>query len=267
MLEIIRKQFDKNMPAEEKLNRTREFLQIVALKILYDKGLFNNLAFVGGTALRILYDIRRFSEDIDFSLIREKDYNFSNLNDEVVRGFKLYGISVESSPRVKNTVQNTFLKFSGLLKELGLSALAGQKLSIKLEIDTNPPKGWHLTNTLVNKTYLINIAHFDLSSAFATKLHACFYRKFTKGRDFYDFIWYSGRKVTPNYLLLNNAIEQTQGDNPGIDKGNFKEFLLDNIANINFNDAKKDVERFLEDKNELNLFDKNLIINSIQSTY
>jgi len=269
MIEILKKQFTENMPPEGKLNRVREFLQIMALKILYDKGALNSLVFVGGTALRVLYDIRRFSEDLDFSLIQKKDYDFLELNAELTRGFKLYGLSVESNPKDKKegTIHGTFLKFSGLLKEVGLSALGSQKLSIKFEIDTNPPKGGDLATTLVNKTYIINITHFDLPSAFATKLHACFYRKFTKGRDFYDFIWYMGRRVKPNYALLNNAIEQTQGSSLRLNEDNFKEFLLKNIERIDFNQAKKDVERFLEDKGELKLFDKKLIKSSIESVY
>jgi len=269
MIEILKKQFTENMPLEEKLNRVREFLQIVALKILYDKGILNNLIFVGGTALRVLYDIRRFSEDLDFSLLQKKAYDFLELNNELVRGFKLYGFHVESNPRNKKegAVYGTFLKFSGLLKDVGLSALSSQKLSIKLEIDTNPPKGGNLAATLVNKTYIINITHFDLPSAFATKLHACFYRKFTKGRDFYDFVWYMGRRIKPNYVLLNNAIEQTQGSSPRLNEDNFREFLLKNIEEIDFNQAKKDVERFLEDKSELKFFDKKLIANSIESVY
>lgn len=269
MIEILKQQFTENMPAEEKLNRVREFLQITALKILYDKGALNNLIFVGGTALRILYGVRRFSEDLDFSLLQKKDYDFLKLNAELVRGFKLYGLSAESDPKDKKegAVHGTFLKFSGLLKEAGLSALSGQKLSIKLEIDTNPPRGGRPVSTVVNKTYIINVTHFDLPSAFATKLHACFYRKFTKGRDFYDFIWYMGGKVKPNYVLLNNAIEQTEGHNPRLNEDNFQGFLLKNIERIDFNQAKKDVERFLEDKSELRLFDKKLITSSIESVY
>ena len=183
--------------------------------------------------------------------------------------FGLYGFPIESAPKDKkeDAIHGTFLKFGGLLKEVGLSALSSHKLSIKFEIDTNPPKGGNLTTTLVNKTYIINITHFDLPSAFATKLHMCFYRKFTKGRDFYDFIWYVSKKVKPNYTLLNNAIEQTEGASPCLNEGNFKEFLLRNIKRINFNQVKKDVERFLEDKGELKLFDKGTITSSIESVY
>ncbi len=265
MIEVFKQQFNKDMPAEEKLNRSRELLQIIVLKILHDKGIFNNLAFTGGTALRILFDLRRFSEDLDFSLVHKKGYDFSYINSELMRGFKLHGLNMESKPKTKTNVHSAFLKFSGLLKELGLSPLADQKLSVKIDIDTNPPAGGNIKNTPINKTFMLNIAHFDLPSMFATKLHACFYRKFTKGRDFYDFIWYLTNKIKPNYTLLNNAIKQTQGKNPKITENNINAFLLENIKRINFDLAKKDVERFLQDKSELKLFDFETMKNAIES--
>lgn len=267
MIEVFKQQLNDDMSAEEKLNRTRELLQITALKIMYDRNFFNNLAFVGGTSLRILYDLRRFSEDLDFSLIEKKGYDFSKINSELINGFKLYGLKTESKLRDERNVHSAMLKFGGLLKTLGFSNLEDQKLSIKVEIDSNPPKGWHIENTIVTKTYMINIVHFDLPSSFATKLHACFYRKFTKGRDFYDFIWYVGKKIKPNYILLNNAVEQTEGHNPNVNEMHFKKYLLENIERIDFNTARKDVERFLEDKSELKLFNLDTIKGSIESSY
>ncbi len=267
MIEVLKKQLTEGMPKEEKLNRAREFLQIMALKILYDKGAFGNLAFTGGTALRVIFDLRRFSEDLDFSLVEKKSYDFYNLDKELIREFKLNGLNAESSPKLERTVHSTFLKFGGFLKELGLSGLESQKLAIKLEVDTNPPKGGNVVSTLVNKTYTLNITHFDLPSMFATKLHACFYRKYTKGRDFFDFIWYISKKIKPNYTLLNNAIKQTQGEDPNIEEKNIKDFLLKNIKKVDFKLVKKDVERFLEDKSELNFFNLDSIINTINQVY
>jgi hypothetical protein len=159
------------------------------------------------------------------------------------------------------------LRFPGVLKAIGLSPLESQKLSIKLEVDTNPPKGGHVQTRIIQRAYVFNVAHFDLPSMFATKLHACFYRTYLKGRDYYDFIWYMGNKVKPNFTLLNNAIAQTQGTNPAIDEGNFKEFLLKGIEKVDFQEAQKDVERFLEDKSELRLFDATLIKSSIEAVY
>ncbi len=235
MIEVIKEQLRKDMPEEEKINRTQELLQLTSLKILYDKAFLNSLAFTGGTALRIVFDLKRYSEDLDFSLIEKKGYDFKAINSELIRGFKLYGLNVESKTKGQRNVHSILLKFSGLLKELGISPLKEQKGLLKIEVDTNPPKGGSIENTLITKVYTFNVPHFNLSSMFATKLHACFYRKFVKGRDFYDFIWYLGRKITPNYELLNNAIKQTQGKGPGINEGNFRDFLLENIEKIDLN--------------------------------
>ena len=49
---------------------TREYLQARVLEILQENDAFVNWAFVGGTALRFLYSMPRFSEDLDFSLVK-----------------------------------------------------------------------------------------------------------------------------------------------------------------------------------------------------
>ena len=267
MIEVIRQQFKETMSLNEKLNLTREFLQILCLKILSDKGHFDRLAFVGGTSLRILFDLRRFSEDLDFSIYKTKGFDLKKMEDDLERSFKLRNLPFEAKVKSGGSIHYVLMKFTGLLKELGLAAVPEQKLSIKLEIDTNPPKGWNLTDTVVNKTYLFRITHYDLPSLYAGKLHACFFRKFTKGRDLYDFAWYLGRKAKPNFTLLNSAIRQTEKKNPEIHEKNFKEFLLQGIDRINFDAARKDVERFLEDKKELDVLNLKAIQNTIERVY
>lgn len=267
MIEILKEQLSPNMQAEEKISRVRELLQIIALKIMYDKDSLDRLVFVGGTALRILFDLRRFSEDLDFSLHEKGGYDFQKMMDELKSGFNLYGLKVDIKVKDSKTVHCAHLKFSKILKELGLSPLADQKITIKLDVDTNPPKGARVEKTMVNKTYMFYVTHNDLPSLFAGKLHACFYRKFVKGRDFYDFIWYLGKKIKPNYELLNNAIEQTQGSSPKLDENSIKDFLIQGIERIDLEQAARDVERFLEDKNELKLFDKDLLKNSIEQLF
>lgn len=267
MIDILKQQFIPNMSLTDKLNHAREFLQILSLKFLSDTNAFDNIAFTGGTALRLLFNLRRFSEDMDFSLINSKGYDFKKLNNHLIRNFKLNGFNIESKPKTEKIVHNTFLKFQGLPKKLGLSNHANQNLSIKIEIDTNPPKGGSLARTILTKTYVFGIVHFDLPSMYATKLHACFYRKYTKGRDFYDFIWYIGKKIQPNYKLLNNAIKQTQGKSIELTEKNFQNFLIENIKRIDFKAARKDIERFLQDRTEIKLFDYQLIKDTIESTY
>lgn len=259
MIELLKGQFAPGMSTDDKINRAREFLQIAALKTIHDKDHFRNVAFVGGTALRILFDLRRFSEDLDFSLVNGKGYDFAKVNSDIERAFRLYGLSCETKVKETKTVQSSFLKFPGLLKSLGLSQLDEQKLSIKIEVDSNPPKGWGVESTIVNRYYLFSIAHFDLPSLYATKLHACFFRKYIKGRDLYDLVWYIGKKVEPNFVLLNNAIKQTEKEDPHINNGNFKQFIADKLGKIDFKTVRKDVERFLEDKGELKLLDADII--------
>jgi len=259
MIEFFKQYISSAAKTEDKINKLREALQLLVLKILQDKGYFANMVFVGGTALRILYDMRRFSEDLDFSVINKKNYDFSKIISEIKREFKLSGIEIETKTKAAKTVQGSMLRFPNLLYALGLSGLRGQKLSVKIEVDSNPPPGWRIEDTIVNKIYILNITHFDIPSLYATKIHACFFRKYTKGRDFYDLMWYLGKRTKPNYLLLNNAIKQTHAKAYDLNEANIKDFLLEKIANINFDAIKKDVERFLEDKNEIKLLTKEVI--------
>jgi predicted nucleotidyltransferase component of viral defense system len=267
MIDILKAQVTKSMPQEEKLNRAREFLQMTALKIMYDKGWFQNLAFVGGTALRVLYDIKRFSEDLNFSLLKKEGYDFPKLTEHLSKEFQLNGFSVDVSKEKAKTVNSVFLRFGGLFKEMGISAPKDQKIAVKIEVDSHPPQGGRFQTTLISKTHLFSVTHYDLPSLYATKLCACFYRKYQKGRDFYDFIWYLGRRIKPDYDFLNNAIVQVTGENLALNDANIKNFLLEKIKTIDLKQAAHDVERFLEDKNDLKLFDAKLFDDSIESVF
>ncbi|HAM38566.1 MAG TPA: hypothetical protein DCP53_04120 [Elusimicrobia bacterium] len=265
MYELLKEKFKDVIDIEEKANKTREYLQILVLKIFFDQQVFENVAFVGGTALRIIYDLRRFSEDLDFNLISKKNYSFKNINSVLEKELNRYGLKVELVVKESNVVNTCMLKFVDILNELKISNIKGHKISIKIEIDTHSPKGFKTLFTPINKSFIFAVRQFDLPSLYATKLHACFYRKYTKGRDFYDLVWYLGKKIEPNFILLNNAIKQTEGKHLKIGSGNFKEFLGERIKKIDFNHVRKDVERFLEDKSELRLLEKNIILQMISS--
>ena len=264
MYELLREQFTPDMSVEEKVNITREYLQVLTLKIIFDRGMFRNMAFVGGTALRFLYGSRRFSEDLDFSLILKKGYNFERMLSQILYDLKNYGLKVEARPKKDRIVHSAMLRFKELLPALGLSFLAGQKLSIRLEVDTNPPKGWRAELSPITKSYIFAVKHFDLPSLYATKLHACFFRKYIKGRDFYDLVWYLGKGVKPNYRLLNNAIAQTEKKDLKLNQTNFKNFLRDKLSKVNYKKIGEDVERFLKDKNELKMLNKQTILRLVK---
>lgn len=260
MLEIFQKQIKDFPTTEEKVNHLREFLQILILKIIYDVGFFKNLSFVGGTALRILYETKRFSEDLDFSLTNKKSYGFEAFSNKLENQLKNYSLEVDARKQDKNIVQSLDLKFKNILFALGLSSMKEKKLFIKIEIDANPPQGAGTEISLVNKSYVFTVAHYDLPSLYATKIHACFFRKYVKGRDFYDLIWYLGKRIEPNFVLLNNAIHQTHGQREMITENNFNQFLKEELSRIDFGAVRKDVKRFLEDKGELRLLDKKIIL-------
>lgn len=259
MLELIRESLNDRMSQEEKVHHVREELQILILKILFDTVMFENLAFVGGTALRILFGLRRFSEDLDFCLIREKRYNFEKLVKTVQYQLQKHGFDVDIKKNNLGNVHKLMVKFKGILLALRLSNLKDQKLSVALEIDARPPQGWNTEISLITKRFVFTVTHYDLPSLYATKLHACFFRKYVKGRDFYDLVWYLGKDILPNFVLLSNAISQTENKQMNITQENFKTFLLEKVEKVDFARVRRDVERFLVDKNELKLLNKELI--------
>ena len=267
MIDLLKKEISGKGTLGDKVNHLREMLQLVCLKILYDKGRFSNLTFTGGTALRILYGLRRYSEDLDFFLTAKKGYDFGAIASDLKRGLALNGLEAELRRWALHGVDNAIMKFPGLAAEAGISGAGGPDISIQLEINLDPPAPGGIEKTLVNRIFLINIAHFSLPSLYATKLHACFFRKRIKGRDFYDLLWYLGKKIKPDYTLLNSAIRQTEGKFQALDENNIKGFLLERLEKIDFKGLKEDVEKFLEDKNELKLLERDVITKGINDVF
>ncbi len=260
MKDLLRSKLNEYDTREQKYNFLREYLQLLVLQIIDEKGFFQNLAFVGGTALRILYDLKRFSEDLDFCLIDKKNYNFQNLLQTMERELTQRGLSVNITGKAKKTVAASFIRFNKLLFEFGLSAHKDQNLSIKLEIDQNPPKGYKTEFSMINKAFLIGINHYDLPSLYASKLHAILCRKYKKGRDYYDLIWYISKKIKPNYDLLNSAISQTEHHASNLNEKTLKATLHNCIEDTDFDRLKVDISPFLSDAGELRFFTKNYFL-------
>jgi len=63
---------------EESLAAMREIMQEIALAALSRTDFFKKAAFYGGTALRIFYGLDRYSEDLDFFIIRIRSKFFIN---------------------------------------------------------------------------------------------------------------------------------------------------------------------------------------------
>lgn len=249
----------------KKYNYLREYLQLFTLKILDESGYFRNIAFVGETALRILYDLNRFSEYLDFCLIEKKHFSFNTMMESLRKRLQQENLKVDITAKENKTVASAFVKFNQLLFTLGISSHKDEKLSVKIEIDRNPPKGFNTEFDMINKEFLIGINHYDLPSLFSGKLHAILCRKYTKGRDYYDLIWFLTRKTKPNYVLLSNAIEQTEKKSLDLNQEKLTRLLHKRIEETDFRKIRLDIMPFLADSKEIRYFEKDYFLKLIST--
>src|SRR6056297_1071814 len=175
MKELLSYGIEKRAPAEQKVNLLRENLQVIVLKHLSDRRAFRNISFVGGTALRIIHGLNRFSDDLDFSLAKEKGFDFEKITKGIEKDLKNSGIPCSLKYGGKGAVRFALFKFPGLLSEFGASQLAAENLRVKIEIDIAPPSGWENETALVNRFYIFQLSVYNLASLFSGKLHACLF--------------------------------------------------------------------------------------------
>lgn len=233
---------------QRKRSLVQEYLQARLLQALQDLGLFSTWAFVGGTALRFLYQLPRYSEDLDFSI--EGKFVTGSF-ERALRGIKttLEAETYKTEIKLKTAVVcSAFVRFPGLLFELGISPHQTESLSVKVELDTNPPSGARTTTTLVRRYVTLNLFHHDQASLLAGKLHAVLSRPYTKGRDLYDLIWYLSDQSwpDPNLTLLNNALRQTKWPGVELTPDNWRRELKNSLDRLDWEKAKRDVSPFLE---------------------
>ncbi len=193
-------------------NTTREYLQARILGALQRAGAMIPLAFHGGTALRFLYGSARYSEDLDFALERStQPYDLRTYLRAVQGAFTSEGYAVQVKLNDHKVVHAAWVRFPGLLYELGLSPRREEVVGVKVEVDTRPPAGAGLATTVVRRHVTLQLQHHDRASLLAGKLHAILQRPYLKGRDVYDLLWYLSDPgwPAPNLTLLNNSLRQT----------------------------------------------------------
>jgi len=237
----------------------REYLQARLLQSLQDRGAFNTWAFQGGTALRFLYSMPRFSEDLDFALVEPgMPVDFHEQVTSAHRVFTAEGYETGIRINDQKTVKSAFVNFRGLLSELGLSAHPSETLSLKVEVDSNPPAGAGIVSTVIRRHVILNLRHHDQASLLAGKLHAFLARRYVKGRDIYDLIWYLSDRSwpEPNLELLNNALAQTRWQGPQVTAGNWRQLVGARVEVLDWKQVVADVEPFLERPADLALLTK-----------
>ncbi len=253
-------------PQGQRKNVLREYVQAHILYSLQSVRAFERIAFVGGTALRFLYGLARYSEDLDFSLENVKGYSFGRLLDRTASDLRNAGFDVTVHPHEGDSVHSAFVRVPGLLYEAGLSPHRTEKLSVKVEIDTNLPAGATMQTTLINRHFLVALLHYDIPSLMAGKLHALLSRPYTKGRDIYDLLWYLSRRdvVSPNLTLLRNALAQTGWDGPEVATGNWREVVAEKIGELDFTRAKDDIAPFLERSEDRALLTREVVLSALR---
>lgn len=223
-----------------------EYLQVITLKCLSQSICKNKISFLGGTALRLGWNLPRFSEDLDFDLLDKEKFDIEKLKEELLKQFQRLNFVVDIRTKKTENIFIIYLRFNQVLQPFGLDAQESQKLLIKFEIDYDPPK--HIkTETKVLSGYgeSFPLVFNALETIYAQKIIALVYRPYQKSRDIYDTKWFVFQNnLEPNYKLLQEK---------GIKVKNKKELIAviqKRLAELDLKQAAHDVKRFLFDPKE-----------------
>lgn len=247
----------------------REIMQEVALAGLYRSGFFEKAAFYGGTALRIFYKLDRFSEDLDFSLLKPNpNFSLDRYMVAIREEFESLGmkVSIKEKKKAKDSlVESAFLKSETLGKELVLEGMLPQTglnlpvdIIIKIEVDTLSPEGFETEEKLLLKPFSFYVKCFSLPFLFAGKMHALLFRKWknnVKGRDWYDLEWYIKNKIAMNLSHFSERAKAS-GDLPSgfCSEETVRKLLAERIETVDFDKVKADVIRFIPDSHRLDVW-------------
>ena len=258
---------------DDTVRALREIIQEVVLLGLWRAKFFEHAAFYGGTALRILYGLDRFSEDLDFSLLAPSpDFNLARYTASLEEELLAFGFNVRVElvdKSVESAVQSAFLKANTrneLLvieagEELAGQVAAGQVVKVKIEVDTDPPPGFSTQTRYLLQPIPFAVRGYALPDLFAGKMHALLFRKWknrVKGRDWYDFVWYAANYPQLNLAHLEQRMRQTgqwRGDEP-LSPAAFRDLLLNAIERLDVDQARRDVAPFVKDQQILALWSR-----------
>lgn len=248
------KEYNPAGPLEQE-HVLRELMQQCALTSLSRSGFFETAVFHGGTCLRLFHGLERFSEDLDF-MLKEPDpeFGWARYLDSMARDFAHDGIRLEINDRttLDDAVKKAFLKTDSvgksLLLELPYHRHSTKKIRIKLEIDCNPPPGSDFETSYLYFPIQAAVTTQPLDSGFAGKSHAMLCRDYTKGRDWYDFLWYVIRETGIDLNFLENALLQQSkwaGNTIHVSPEWYCQEMGARIDEMDWKAAREDVKRFV----------------------
>lgn len=261
-------------------NALKEILQEIILLGLDRNGFFEKAAFYGGTALRIMHGLDRFSEDLDFTLLAPNpEFTFDRYFSGLERELKAFGFqfSIQRVEKSRDrTTESAFLKANTQILLLNIQGAKGfadkiqkeQSLKIKFEADVDPATSFNteIKTLLLPSPYTVKT--LTLPSLFAGKMHAALLRNWKtriKGRDFYDVQWYLARGIAINKDYLEEKMKNSGAIEQTLSKKLLIELFEKRVSAIDWNQAKSDVLRFLKDKNQVTHWSSQFFKDMIQN--
>lgn len=236
----------------------REILQEIALVGLWRGKFFEHAAFYGGTALRIFYNLDRFSEDLDFTLLTPNpEWSWKPFGDAIKNELTSFGFDVsfiEKDKKSQTAIKSAFLKTPtvqelikiGVHSDLLKGAHPETMIRIKVEIDTNPPSGYEYEQKFLSQPIPVSIRCVNEECLFAGKMHAALFRAWkgrVKGRDWYDMVWFIRRKIPLNLT----AFAKLNGYENGLSRAEFLKMSKERIDSLDVTSAIEDVINFVRD--------------------
>ena len=262
---------------DDHVNALREVLQEIALCGLWRGKFFERAAFYGGTALRILHGLDRFSEDMDFSLLsKEESFDLSPYCVFMEEELSAWGFPTRIEPKKKtidSAVESAFLKANTREVLLSIEAAedvvgavhANQAVRIRFEVDTDPPPDFGDETRFLLQPIPFSVRVYDPPSLFAGKMHALLcrgWKKRTKGRDWYDFVWFTGRGINLDLAHLESRMKQSGHleQDAHLDEAAFRRLLTQKIENLHVDQARADVARFLVNPSSLEVWSRDFFL-------
>jgi len=245
---------------EDRTNALHEVMQQIALAGLYRGGFFDKAAFYGGTCLRIFYGMQRFSEDMDFSLLKsDETFDLENYFDAIIAEFSAVGRKItitRKEKKMQTNVESAFLKDTTEIYNLQFST--ERSVKIKIEVDTQPPAGFTTEYKLLMLPFSFLVRCYTLPDLYAGKIHALLFRNWknrVKGRDWYDFEWYVRNNVSLNFNHLQKRAEQISNlYKQDFTLDIFKKILKERIEKTNIEMVKNDIRPFLKNPMEMDIW-------------
>ena len=248
----------------------REIMQQICLLGLWRARFFEHAAFYGGTALRLLYGLDRFSEDLDFSLLNpDPEFTLEPYFDFIRRELNAFDFETEIETKNSSAIESAFIRADTKIHVIKIGAGSsisdsiphGQTMKVKFEVDTDPPPSFETESKFILEPVPFGVRAYTPGDLFAGKMHAILFRSWknrVKGRDWYDLVFFV-RNRTPLHLEHLAARMRQTGHllpNENLTAGTFASLLNEKIDSIDFTKAREDAAPFIKDPSALEIWSR-----------